>query len=104
MSFGADGELIFRSLAKGNALARIKTDGTGFERIPTVSFLDKGEVSPDGEWVIIHAPATGGSPRSRRHWPFRFVVAFREQSAAATRTAAQQAGLRTGSSSTSGAT
>ena len=62
VSFGAPGELIFRSLAKGNALARIKTDGTGFERIPTVSFLDKGEVSPDGEWVIIRAPATSGHP------------------------------------------
>ena len=65
VSFGAPGELIFRSLAKGNALARIKIDGTGFERIPTVSFLDKGEVSPDGEWVIIQAPATSGSPRRR---------------------------------------
>jgi hypothetical protein len=54
--------LIFRSLAKGNALARIKTDGTGFERIPTVSFLGKGDVSPDGEWAIISAPATTGNP------------------------------------------
>jgi eukaryotic-like serine/threonine-protein kinase len=62
VSFGAPGELIFRSLAKGNALARIKTDGTGFERIPTVSFLAKGDVSPDGEWVIIQAPAATGNP------------------------------------------
>ena len=62
VSFGAPGELIFRSLAKGNALARIKADRTGFERIPTVSFLEKGEVSPDGEWVIILAPATTGRP------------------------------------------
>ena len=62
VSFGAPGELIFRSLAGGNALARIKTDGTGFERIPTVSFLDKGDVSPDGEWVIIRAPATREHP------------------------------------------
>jgi dipeptidyl aminopeptidase/acylaminoacyl peptidase len=63
VSFGAPGELIFRSLAEGNALARIKTDGTGFERIPTVSFLDKGDVSPDGEWVIVGAvPATSGPP------------------------------------------
>jgi serine/threonine protein kinase len=62
VSFGAPGELIFRSLAKGNALARIKTDGTGLERIPTESFLDKGDVSPDGEWVIIKAPATSGNP------------------------------------------
>jgi dipeptidyl aminopeptidase/acylaminoacyl peptidase len=62
VSFGAPGELIFRSLAEGNALARIKTDGTGVERIPTASFLDKGDVSPDGEWVIIRAPAAGDRP------------------------------------------
>jgi serine/threonine protein kinase len=62
VSFGAPGELIFRSLAKGNALARIKTDGTGFERVPTVSVLDKRDVSPDGEWVIIGAPPTGDRP------------------------------------------
>jgi serine/threonine protein kinase len=59
VSFGATGELIFRSLGESNALVRIKTDGTGRQRIPTVSVLDKGDVSPDGEWVIIRAPGTG---------------------------------------------
>ena len=59
VSFGAAGELIFRSLGENNALVRIKTDGTGRERIPTVSVLAKGDVSPDGEWVIIRAPGTG---------------------------------------------
>jgi serine/threonine protein kinase len=62
VSFGAPGELIFRSRAKGNALARIKTDGTGFELVPTISVLDKRDVSPDGEWVIIQSPATGDRP------------------------------------------
>jgi Tol biopolymer transport system component len=74
VSFGANGELIFRSLAQGNALARIKTDGTGFERIPTtVSVVDKGDVSPDGQWVMISSqvgnefqalavPVRGGAP------------------------------------------
>jgi serine/threonine protein kinase/Tol biopolymer transport system component len=66
VSFGAPGELIFRSLAKGTSLARIKTDGTGFERISTVSFLDKGDVSPDGEWVIIHSLATSDHPALER--------------------------------------
>ena len=33
VSFGADGELIFRSLAEKNALVRIKQDGTGRARI-----------------------------------------------------------------------
>ena len=59
MSFGPAGELIFRSLGESNALVRIKTDGTGRERIPTVSLLAKGDVSPDGEWVIIRAPGIG---------------------------------------------
>jgi hypothetical protein len=59
VSFGPPGELIFRSLGESNALVRIKTDGTGRQRIPTVSVLAKGEVSPDGEWVIIRAPGTG---------------------------------------------
>ena len=59
VSFGADGDLIFRSLSEKNTLFRIKTDGTHRERIPTVSVLEKGEVSPDGEWVIISAPGSG---------------------------------------------
>jgi len=59
VSFGAAGELIFRSLAESNALIRIKTDGTGRERIPTVSVLEKGDVSPDGDWVVIRAPGSG---------------------------------------------
>ena len=59
VSFGPAGELIFRSLGESNALVRIKTDGTGRERIPTVSLLAKGDVSPDGEWVIIRAPGIG---------------------------------------------
>jgi eukaryotic-like serine/threonine-protein kinase len=58
VSFGPPGELIFRSLGEGNALVRIRTDGTGRERISTESILNKGDVSPDGEWVIIHAPRT----------------------------------------------
>jgi serine/threonine protein kinase/Tol biopolymer transport system component len=58
VSFGVAGELIFRSLGESNALVRIKTDGTGRARIPTVSVLSKGEVSPDGEWVIIRAPGS----------------------------------------------
>lgn len=77
VSFGAAGELIFRSLREGNALVRIKTDGTGRERIPSVSVLEKGDVSPDGAWVIIRVPETdlatlavpihGGIPRMICH-------------------------------------
>jgi len=56
VSFGPDGELVFRSLAENNALVRIKKDGTGRERITTASVLDKFGVSPDGEWVIAFLP------------------------------------------------
>jgi hypothetical protein len=71
VSFGADGELVFRSLAENNALVRITKDGTGRERITTASVLDKFGVSPDGEWVIaflpgdatIAVPIHGGAPR-----------------------------------------
>ena len=52
VSFGADGDLVFRSLeGKTNLLVRIKKDGSGRERITTVPILDKFGVSPDGEWV-----------------------------------------------------
>ena len=59
VSFGPAGELIFRSVGESNALVRINTDGTGRERIPTASVQAKGDVSPNGEWVIIRAPGLG---------------------------------------------
>ena len=59
VSFGADGELVFRSLAENNVLVRIKKDGTGRERIAAASVLEKGGVSPDGEWVVVFSPGAG---------------------------------------------
>ena len=60
VSFGADGDLVFRSLEETtNLLVRIKKDGTGRERITTVPVLDKYGVSPDGEWVSHLSPETG---------------------------------------------
>ena len=59
MSFGANGELIFRSLSENNALIRIKQDGTGREQITATPVLDKYGVSPDGQWVIVFSPGTG---------------------------------------------
>jgi serine/threonine protein kinase len=56
VSFGPDGELVFRSLVENNALVRIKTDGTGRERITTAPVLDKLSVSPQGQWVIALVP------------------------------------------------
>ena len=62
VSFGADGELIFRSLAENNALVRIRQDGTGRERIMSPPVLDKFGVSPDGQWVVVFSPGVGGTP------------------------------------------
>jgi Tol biopolymer transport system component len=60
VSFAGDGHLVFRSLQeKTNLLVRIKTDGTGRERITTAPVLDKGVVSPDGEWVLVSSPGAG---------------------------------------------
>jgi hypothetical protein len=59
VSFGADGELVFRSLGENNVLVRIKKDGTGRERIAAASVLEKGGVSPDGEWVLVFSPGAG---------------------------------------------
>jgi hypothetical protein len=57
VSFGADGELVFRSLEENtNVLVRIKKDGSGRERITTAPVLNKFGVSPDGEWVIVASP------------------------------------------------
>ncbi len=60
VSFGAAGELIFRSLGEDNALVRIKEDGTGRVVISSLPVTDKFDVSPDGEWVIIFSAGTGG--------------------------------------------
>jgi len=53
VSFGADGELIYRGLEeKQNFLYRIKKDGSGRERITNATILEKVSVSPNGEWVV----------------------------------------------------
>jgi Tol biopolymer transport system component len=59
VSFGANDELIFRSLAENNALVRIKQDGTGRQQITATPVLDKFGVSPDGRWVIVYSPGAG---------------------------------------------
>src|SRR4029450_2587505 len=57
VSFGADGNLVFRSLdEKTNPLVRIRKDGTGRERITTTPILDQFTVSPAAECVIVFSP------------------------------------------------
>jgi serine/threonine protein kinase/Tol biopolymer transport system component len=52
VSFGARGEVIFRLIAKNtNFLYRINRDGSGREAIVSLPIIQKGSVSPDGEWV-----------------------------------------------------
>jgi serine/threonine protein kinase/Tol biopolymer transport system component len=52
VSFGADGELVFRSLEGASTFpVRIKKDGSGREPVTTVPILEKMGVSPDGNWV-----------------------------------------------------
>ena len=59
VSFGADGELVFRSLEGATTfLVRIKKDGSGREPATTVPILEKGSVSPDGNWGIAFALVT----------------------------------------------
>ena len=59
VSFGADDELIFRSLAENNTIVLIKQDGTGRQQISATPVLDKFGVSPDGQWVIVFSPEAG---------------------------------------------
>jgi Tol biopolymer transport system component len=58
-SFGPDGALIFRQNdGNANYLYRINRDGSGGERILSRPILNKGSVSPDGEWVIVNRTTT----------------------------------------------
>jgi eukaryotic-like serine/threonine-protein kinase len=59
VSFRGADELVFRQVgAHANYLARVKTDGTGLERVIDDSALAIGFVSPDGSWVT--AAGVGG--------------------------------------------
>jgi eukaryotic-like serine/threonine-protein kinase len=54
VGFTGAGELVFRQLsAHANYLARIKTDGTGLERIIDEPILGAHFTSPDGHWATI---------------------------------------------------
>ena len=55
VSFGAEGELLFRSLdERVNVIGRIRTDGSNHERLTAVGpILDKYGVSPDGKWAVV---------------------------------------------------
>jgi hypothetical protein len=59
VSFGASEELIFRQVGpRANYLARVKTDGTGLERVLEQTIDDKFGVSPDGAWAAVSGRTT----------------------------------------------
>ncbi len=60
VSFGPADDLIFRSLqGPANAVVRIGKDGARRQHIDAPSVQEKGEVSADGQWVIVYSPGSG---------------------------------------------
>jgi Tol biopolymer transport system component len=62
VSFGSAGELIVRSIgAPANAVLRISEDGARRQPIDAPAVHEKGEVSPDGSWVIVYSPGSSAT-------------------------------------------
>jgi hypothetical protein len=61
VSFGSEGDIFFVSLEqKTSFLTRIKQDATGRQRVSDVApILNRGGLSPDGEWAVLFAPGSG---------------------------------------------
>lgn len=58
--FAPNGEIFFRASEGGaNFLYRMKEDGTGRRRITATPILAPHSVSPDGRWLVAHAPVSG---------------------------------------------
>jgi len=56
--FLPNGDLVFRSIeGPANFLWRMKSDGTGRQRVLPQRILDLKNVSPDGRWVIATVPS-----------------------------------------------
>ena len=82
VSFGAHGDLVFRSLeGTTNFPVRIKKDGSGREPVTSAPILEMFGLSPDGEWVtaltgpgeIRLVPLNGGASRKLCPTPCRAV-------------------------------
>ncbi len=58
--FLPDGDLVFRAIEGGsNYLYRMKTDGSGRQKISSQRIIDITSVSPDGRWIVVGAPVLG---------------------------------------------
>jgi eukaryotic-like serine/threonine-protein kinase len=56
-AFLADGDVMFRSVEGGaNFLNRMKSDGSGRQKITAQRVIDVVSVSPDGRWVVASSP------------------------------------------------
>jgi serine/threonine protein kinase/Tol biopolymer transport system component len=60
--FGPDGEIFFRGL-EGNStfVYRIRDDGTGLQKVFDRPVASLSGISPDGHWLFVKLPGTGGS-------------------------------------------
>lgn len=62
VSFGAGDEVIYRSiLPSGNRVMRSSKDGMRQVEIDGPPVHEKGDVSPDGRWVIVYSQGSGGA-------------------------------------------
>jgi serine/threonine protein kinase/Tol biopolymer transport system component len=62
VSFGPEDDLIFRSFeTPANAVVRIGKDGSKRRQIEGPPVHEKGEVSPDGKWVIVYSQGSGSA-------------------------------------------
>lgn len=58
--FLPDGDLVFRAIESGsNFLYRMKSDGSGRQKISSQRIFDARAVSPDGRWVVASTPVAG---------------------------------------------
>ena len=60
VSFGPADDLLFRSIeTPANAVVRVSKDGARRQPIEGPAVHEKGDVSPDGRWVIVYSPGSG---------------------------------------------
>ena len=59
VSFGTNDDVFFVTLGKETSFfTRIRTDGSGRERISSLSPIhNRSGISPDGEWAVLYSPA-----------------------------------------------
>jgi hypothetical protein len=60
--FGSGEEIFFRALEGNSAFVyRIRDDGTGLQKVYDQPVASLSGISPDGHWLVVKIPGTGGS-------------------------------------------